>query len=113
MEEFRVALDFRQEFGIGEAEIFDGRIVAVDQGAESEAIDEAFYFAGGHGFFLEVDELDGRSAFFEESFRGARGLRIVYSEDLDGHSWEHNAVPLACQGEERPILLWRILHRLR
>ena len=86
MEELRIALDIGQQFGVGHTEIFYGFIFTVDQRGERETVNEAFDFAWGHGFLLQVDELNGRPPFFEESLGGAGGLRILNSEDLDGHS---------------------------
>jgi hypothetical protein len=53
---------------------------------------EALDFAGGHELFLQVDELDGGSTFLEEALGGAGGLRVFYSEDLDGHSWRRACI---------------------
>ena len=86
VQQLGLALDFGQEVGVGQLEIFDGGIFAVDQAGESEAVDESFDFAGGHGFLSQIDELNGGAALLEKAFGGAGSLRIFYAEDLDGHS---------------------------
>jgi hypothetical protein len=85
MKEFGLLFDFGEKVGVGQAQVFDGEIFAVDQGGKREAVDEAFDLAGGHRLFLEVDELNGDAAFLEKSFGGAGSLRTFYSENLNDH----------------------------
>lgn len=86
-EEERLPFDFEEQFGVGllevfEAGLFKGFAFAIEEGGEGEAVDEAFDFAGGHGFELEVDEVDGDASLLEEAFGGPGGLGAFDSEDL-------------------------------
>ena len=91
-EEERLPFDFGEEFGVGllevfEAGFFEGFAFAIEEGGEGEAVEEAFDLAGGHGFELEVDEVEGDVAFLEEAFGGAGGLGVLDSEDLHAGHW--------------------------
>src|SRR5579871_2779225 len=59
-------------------------MLAVNQGVEREAVDEAPDLARSHGLFVQIAKLNGGAAFFEESLGGAGGLGTFDSVYLNG-----------------------------
>ena len=77
-----------QQFRIGDLQILQsgvhvGFAFGVEQRAQAEAVNEALDLAGRHRFVLQVDQVNGYAALFEEAFGSACRLRTLYAEDLD------------------------------
>lgn len=86
-EQERLPFDFEEQFGVGllevfEAGLFKGFAFAIEEIRKGEAVDETFDLTGGHGFELEVDEVDGDAPLLEEAFGGPGGLGVFDAEDL-------------------------------
>jgi hypothetical protein len=87
-QQFRVALDTCQQFGIGELEVLQPRIdigcpIRVQKRMQTEPIDKPLDLGGRHGLLLQIDELNRDAALFEEAFGGTARRGVFHSEDLD------------------------------
>ena len=71
-EQFWVALDPSEQFGIGKLQVFQSGVdvslaFGVQQSGQSKAINESLDFRGGHGFLLQIYQLDRDAALFEKT----------------------------------------------
>ena len=87
-EQLWFSIDLRKQVGVGDLEVLEpginvGRTLAIHQLQQSEPIDESLDFAGRHRLPIQIDEMNRDAALFEESLGRARGLRVLYAENLD------------------------------
>ena len=89
-QELRLSLNPLQQSRIGEFQVLEsgvdiGGAPGVQQSGQSEAFDESFDLARSHRLLFHVDEMNRHAPLFEEPFRSACGLRVLYAEYLDAH----------------------------